>query len=115
MAKKAEASGLEFTVVILPQEFQLRQKETKWRAPQNILVNSFRENGIQYLDLYPEFANGADKSTELFLAKDGMHLSLLGHTIVSRSVERWISKEASDTDPIERAVPMREEHGIISR
>jgi lysophospholipase L1-like esterase len=78
----AEENDVDFQVVILPYEYQLRINGM--RTPQALIKNSFDKNNIQYFDLFDDFAN--ETSESYFLYGDPMHLSVKGHKVVANKM-----------------------------
>ncbi len=79
---KLDKSNIEFLVVILPYEYQLRVGGLK--SPQDLLRRFFAKQNIESLDLYDDFA--LLNSEDCFLYADPMHLSSLGHQIVAKKM-----------------------------
>ena len=77
-----DESGIDFLVVILPYEYQLRVGELK--APQDLLSSFFAKHNIESIDLYGEFTEL--NSEAYFLYGDPMHLSPLGHKVVAKKM-----------------------------
>ena len=77
-----DESGIDFLVVILPYEYQLRVGELK--APQDLLSSFLAKHNIESNDLYGEFTEL--NSEAYFLYGDPMHLSLLGHKVVAKKM-----------------------------
>ncbi|MGZ6250164.1 MAG: SGNH/GDSL hydrolase family protein [Syntrophales bacterium] len=78
----ADRLNIEFLVVILPYEYQLRVGGLK--APQVLLKDFFAKNNVKSVDLYEEFT--PLKSEDYFLYGDPMHLSTIGHKTVARKM-----------------------------
>lgn len=79
---------IEFMVVILPYEYQLRLKGLT--TPQEYLKKYFAEHNINAIDLFEDFS--ALDSEAYFLYGDPMHLSVHGHQIVAERVLRELKK-----------------------
>lgn len=79
---KLDKSKIDFLVVILPYEYQLRVKGLK--DPQVLLNNFFAKNNITSLDLYENFT--LLNSRDYFLYGDTMHFSSLGHETVAKKM-----------------------------
>ena len=77
-----EEKGIEFMVVILPYEYQLRLKGLT--APQELLNKYFAEHSINSTDLFDDFSSL--DSEAYFLYGDPMHLSAHGHKVVAERV-----------------------------
>jgi lysophospholipase L1-like esterase len=79
---KTDKSNIDFMIVILPYEYQLRMGDLK--IPQVLLNNYFTKHGINTLDMYDDFT--LFDSESYFLYGDPMHLSPLGHKIVAEKM-----------------------------
>lgn len=73
---------IDFTVVLLPYEYQLRVGDLN--EPQTRVKRLLRENGVNVLDLSDRFEDRP--SADYFLFGDPMHLSPNGHRVVSDAV-----------------------------
>lgn len=104
LLKKA---GIPFLVVVLPYEYQVRQRDAKDLAPQRLLDSKLRALGIPTLDLYDTFAASARPSKDLFLYADGIHLSREGHDLVFRAVSSRLAK-AEARQPFSRPQETRQ-------
>jgi lysophospholipase L1-like esterase len=94
MAIKAmcEAEGIQFDVVVLPYEYQLRNRQQSelWR-PQELMVGFFQQYKIDYLKIdLPDFDGDALK--KLYLYADGIHFSALGHRLIAEQVEDLLAQ-----------------------
>lgn len=78
---KLKKRNIEFIVIILPYEYQLRMKEEKYLKPQKVLSKFLFERNIQFIDGYNYFDHRID-SKHYFLYADSQHLSKYGHKIV---------------------------------
>jgi hypothetical protein len=78
----ADRLNIDFLVVILPYEYQLRVGGLK--APQVLLKDFLTKNNVKSLDLHEEFT--PLKSEDYFLYGDPMHLSTIGHNTVARKM-----------------------------
>lgn len=79
---KLDELNIDFLVVILPYEYQLRTNGFK--NPQVLLKNFFAKNNINSLDLYNDFS--LLDSKYYFLFGDPMHLSETGHEIAAKKL-----------------------------
>ena len=77
-----DKSNIDFLVVILPYEYQLRVEGLK--APQALLNSFLAKRNIKSLDLYEDFASL--NSEDYYLYGDPMHLSYLGHETVAMNL-----------------------------
>ena len=74
--------GIDFLVVILPYEYQLRMNGLK--APQQFLKDFLTKKSIHFIDLYDDFT--LLNSEDYFLYGDPMHLSPVGHKAVAQKL-----------------------------
>lgn len=77
-----DKSNIDFLVVILPYEYQLRVEGLK--APQALLNSFLARHNIESLDLYEDFSSL--NSEDYYLYGDPMHLSYLGHETVAKNL-----------------------------
>lgn len=80
-----------FDVVLLPYEYQIRNRSLEWIwAPQELLQSYFEQKGINCLRIdFQEF--GGDAARELYLYADGVHFSKKGHQRIAAQVEQYLS------------------------
>jgi hypothetical protein len=78
--------SISFTVLVFPYEAQLRSNDYALALPQRRLSNYMRQRGIRYIDLMPNLQGVP--ATKLFLPYDPMHLSEMGHRLVSDIISR---------------------------
>lgn len=88
MAETAKRHGADFTVIILPFEYQLRTR--KYLLPQELLSGHFKEKGISYMDAFKYFEKAGVESRRFYLYLDAMHLSELGHKTVFGLLKEYI-------------------------
>ena len=74
--------NIDFTVVILPYEYQLRTREEQNLLPQKRLTAYFAEKGIAYIDAYDYFAREGGDVKDDYLYADFGHFSKKGHRLV---------------------------------
>ncbi len=87
-----ENRGIEFVIIILPYEYQLREEKEAHLKPQHLLSKHLRERNISYYDATECIANKDYDSRQLFLHGDAMHYSKDGHRIVYNCVKEFIWK-----------------------
>lgn len=75
------ARGIDFTVVVLPYEYQLRTGESQYLLPQKRLAAYFNEKGIAHIDAYDYFRQ-TGRVKEYYLYADFGHFSKQGHQMV---------------------------------
>jgi lysophospholipase L1-like esterase len=72
------ATKIDFIVVVLPYEYQLRMRSDMFLKPQQVLGQFFKDNNIQYINAYDHFTQ-RNESEKYYLYSDAMHLSEYGH------------------------------------
>lgn len=85
---------VDFTVVILPYEYQLRTKESQNLLPQKRLAAYFAGQGIAYIDAYDYFARAGGEAKEDYLYADFGHFSMKGHRLVFNLLKERLSAAA---------------------
>ena len=85
--------NIEFMVVILPYEYQLRKKEDQYLLPQKILTAYFKEKGIPYIDAYEYFERAEGDTKQYFLYGDFAHFSEKGHQMVYQMLRERLKIE----------------------
>lgn len=85
--------NIEFTVVILPYEYQLRKKEDQNLLPQQALSAYFKEKGISYIDAYEYFERAPGDKQQYFLYGDFAHFSKKGHQVVADLLKERVKAE----------------------
>lgn len=80
---KCKESNIDFKIVLLPYEYQLRENTDEVWAPQELLIKHLNEMGIPFL-----FINdlGNTDSRSLFLFADGIHFSAEGHKQIAQKL-----------------------------
>lgn len=73
---------IDFTVVILPYEYQLRKKEDQNLLPQKRLSAFFEEKKISYIDAYDYFVRQGGDEKDDYLYADFGHFSKQGHSVI---------------------------------
>ncbi len=76
--------GIDFLVILLPYEYQVRRQNPADLKPQQILSEFMLADGIPFVDAYDYFVDRKLDSQELYLYADAMHLSAAGHKVVYR-------------------------------
>ena len=72
---------IDFQVVMLPYEYQLREREPGLLKPQELMAKALPAR-VKLIDLYPCLSGQEKNSTRLFLYADAMHFSKAGHKAV---------------------------------
>ena len=83
MNTSLRARNIEFSVVILPYEYQLRKREEQNLLPQQLLDGYLTEKGIPYIDAYDYFERAPGDKRQYFLYGDFAHFSKKGHQLVA--------------------------------
>jgi hypothetical protein len=72
---------IDFQVVMLPYEYQLRERETSLLKPQELMAKTLPAR-VKLVDLYACLSRQEKDSARLFLYADAMHFSRVGHKAV---------------------------------
>jgi len=80
--RKLIAEDIDFIVILLPYEYQIRKKQDDYLKPQKMMSSYFKAEEIQFIDTYQHFIQKDLDSKTFFLYADPMHLSKLGHQVV---------------------------------
>ncbi len=80
--------GIDFQILIIPYEYQLRNHASLKDKPQKILTSKLEEEGIKVLDPLEFFRNSSREPKRLFLYGDGIHLSNAGHRLLAQFIMR---------------------------
>jgi hypothetical protein len=94
MAELTSAHGIDFTVVVLPFEYQLRKGSEDSLQPQRLLRAHLEKRQIRCIDLYEGLrsASSGDRSEFLYLFADPAHFSKAGHQQVSKLMAGYFGK-----------------------
>lgn len=87
-----KSKGIDFLVIILPYEYQLREKKQKYLAPQNMLLSRLSNKQVRSLDAYKYFTSRNVDSKKFYLYADAMHLSPYGHKVVFEFMQEELLK-----------------------
>lgn len=74
--------NIDFIVIIVPYEIQLRSDDELGKIPQKKLYAFFNEKKIGYIDVFERFKSYGVESKKFFLPYDPMHLSEKGHEVI---------------------------------
>ncbi|HVO75394.1 MAG TPA: SGNH/GDSL hydrolase family protein [Ignavibacteriaceae bacterium] len=85
MKMKCRESRIQFSVLLLPYEYQLRVNKP---YPLIILEKSLTENGIEVINAFPFFKNQNINSKSFYLYGDGIHFSNAGHKVIAAALYR---------------------------
>lgn len=80
---ECKKNNIEFKIILLPYEYQLRETTNEIWTPQKLLIKHFNERRIPFL-----FINdlGNVNSRSLYLFADGIHFSAEGHKQVTQKL-----------------------------
>ena len=92
MNTTARVRDIDFTVVILPYEYQLRTGDEQYLLPQKRLAAYFDEKGIDYIDAYDYFKR-TGRSKDYYLYADFGHFSKKGHQMVFNLMKERLKEE----------------------
>jgi lysophospholipase L1-like esterase len=82
--EKCKELNLEFDLVLLPYEYQLRNYSEKWvLKPQELMQTILHQKNINILDCSEFLAHYPGKPGELYLPGDGIHFSNSGHRLMA--------------------------------
>ena len=98
-------NSIEFMVVLLPYEYQLRVRNRGLDEPQRILSAELEDRGIEVLDALPYLKTSGIDSKVLYLYGDGIHLSATGHRAVADFLITYI--QSPDPAFLQVAAPSR--------
>jgi len=70
--------NIDFTVIVLPYEYQLRMKSDEYLKPQQVLSNHLKKNNINFINAFNYFKQESE-AVKYYLYSDPMHLSEYGH------------------------------------
>lgn len=82
--------NIDLTVVILPYKYQVKKNSCTKELlfPQNTIIKILKLNNIKYYDLTNDFCINDQNS--LFLKHDPVHLSINGHTLVFKKIDKLL-------------------------
>lgn len=82
-----QSRSIPLQVYISPNEAQLRPgAPAEFLDPQKLLAAEFRKQGINFVDLTPEFFESGLPSKQLFLYGDAMHFSAQGSAVAANAI-----------------------------
>jgi hypothetical protein len=84
--------GMAFTVVLLPYEYQLRDRIIGCDEPQRIMSAELESRGIEVLDALPYLRVSGMSSKKLYLYGDGIHMSAAGHRMIADFLRAHLGK-----------------------
>jgi hypothetical protein len=84
--RASRARGVDFRVVLLPYEFQVRKKTISEIIPESQMETRLKETGVETLNLLPFMQSCGVDSRKLYLFGDGIHFSRLGHWLIAECI-----------------------------
>ena len=82
---------IDMTFIIIPYEYQTRnQCEERFLLPQKKMMKIFKEKKITFINLTKKFCNYSNPK-KLYLNYDPVHLSVEGHRLVFKSINKSIN------------------------
>jgi lysophospholipase L1-like esterase len=91
MKNIAEIKGSVFVVFIIPYEYQLRMFDPEFLIPQQLLIEYFKDNDINYVNVIDDLKRTKTSPKKLYLYADAMHLSKRGHERLFESIKSYLS------------------------
>lgn len=99
ISRLCSKQNIDFRVVVLPYEYQLRNPNSLIRKPQKIISTRLMNEGITVLDPMEFFRDTSKESKEFFLYGDGMHLSNTGHRLLAEFIIKSLIESQKDIRP----------------
>lgn len=84
MNLESQKSGMEFIVILLPYEYQLRSSDPALNTPQKLMQEKLGQDSITVFN--PFSGINISNSKDLYLYGDGIHFSNKGHRVVAEGV-----------------------------
>ncbi|MBN1781234.1 hypothetical protein JW948_08930 [bacterium] len=93
--RSCEENHIDFNIVLLPYEYQLRQPNQKniW-LPQDVMKDGLKTSDILIFDFRDHIVSGTD-AKKLYLFGDGNHFSNYGHRMIAKSLGPFNSTTAA--------------------
>ncbi|MBK7106145.1 MAG: SGNH/GDSL hydrolase family protein [Ignavibacteriae bacterium] len=85
-----DSKKINFYVITLPYEYQIRNKNVVNFNPQTLLVDSLRSFNINAIDISKNILKSKFNSKDLYLYGDGIHFSKVGHNLLSKIIPNSI-------------------------
>ena len=79
----AQNQQIDFTVILLPYEYQIRKLKSPELKPQRMMSSNFYQKGIEFFDPIYYLVDSKIVSKKIYLFGDGIHLSDLGHRLIA--------------------------------
>jgi len=90
--KLAQNQHIDFTVILLPYEYQIRQLNLPKIKLQQLMSFELNKKVLTCFDPIPFLLEKGISSKEIFLFGDGIHLSNLGHRLIADFLEKAFMK-----------------------
>ncbi len=78
--------GIKFEIILMPYEYQFRNKKLLLDRPQELLTEKLQARGIRVLDPLKCFVESKQSSKTFYLYADGIHFSAAGHRQVAEFI-----------------------------
>ncbi|MBD3390591.1 MAG: hypothetical protein GF418_01100 [Chitinivibrionales bacterium] len=92
MNARLDSAGIDFLVVLLPYEYQIRKADRPaLRRPQRLMHSRLTGLGVPCIDLFDDLRNACPRSKDCYLYGDGIHFSAKGHRAVFEAVEKQLA------------------------
>ena len=78
-------------MIILPYEYQLRDKSFSVFQPNPIFTSFLSDKGISYIDIGSKLRSESFHSKKLYLYGDGIHFSNYGHEVITDELKMKIT------------------------
>ncbi|MBL7095024.1 SGNH/GDSL hydrolase family protein [candidate division KSB1 bacterium] len=79
----AQNQQINFTVILLPYEYQIRHSNSPENKPHQIMSSNLHQKGINFLDPIQYLMDRKIQSKKIYLFGDGIHFSNLGHRLIA--------------------------------
>jgi lysophospholipase L1-like esterase len=93
LQRLCRGARVDFRIVLLPYEYQLRRNDSAAFHPQRLLSRELDSLGIRWYDSAPALMSSGENPRSLYRFGDGIHLSAAGHRELFRYLH-WIFWES---------------------
>ena len=91
--KLSSKNQIDFKVILLPYEYQIRNVNSLEIKPQQLMSLKLNQKEIICLDPIQYLVDRKIPSKEMFLFGDGIHLSNVGHRLISEFVVKSLKQK----------------------
>jgi hypothetical protein len=84
ISRICRVNNIELTLCLLPYEYQLREGYERNSEPQQVIIEHFKSSGNRIIDLGVLLSHQRQNFEELYLYKDGIHFSIMGHKQIAK-------------------------------